>query len=306
MEKKFLLPGEFHVTRKPMQLVTVLGSCVSVCLYNRTNGLAGMNHFVFPEGNNIDKLNRGRYGNTANNLIAQSLFAVDAERSHYIAKIFGGSNPLQSDVGGDTKIGVRNIQAAETFLSRIGVPLREKIVGSKKCYRIYFDTSTGNVKVEEIARAGDQESKLKQDISLGKAKNKRVLVVDDSSLVRKVLTNTINSITGYEVCGQAANAFEARDILVNLNPDIMTLDIIMPKLDGISFLKKVNQHFPMPVIICSTIAKEGTAIQKEAYDSGAVEVIDKDTLELYKGADTVKKTISLKLDSALKKFNIRM
>ena len=79
----------------------------------------------------------------------------------------------------------------------------------------------------------------------------------------------------------------------------------MPKLDGISFLKKVTQHFPMPVIICSTIAKEGTAIQKEAYASGAVEVIDKDTLELYKGADNVKKTISSKLDSALRKFKVR-
>lgn len=302
MEKKFLLPGEFHVTRKPMTLVTVLGSCVSVCLYNKTSGLAGMNHFVFPEGANINKINRGRYGSTANNLIAQSLFAVDAERSHYVAKIFGGSNPLQADIGSDTKIGARNILAAENFLAEVGIPIIEKVVGNKKGYRIYFDTSVGNVKVEEIDHTSDAESKLKQYISSGKAKNKRVLVVDDSALVRKVLTNTINGITGYEVCGQAANAFEARDMLVNLNPDIMTLDIIMPKLDGISFLKKVNQHFPMPVIICSTIAKEGTAIQKDAYDSGAVEVIDKDTLELYKGVDTVKKTISLKLDSALRKF----
>ena len=305
MEKKFLLPGEFHVTRKPMNLVTVLGSCVSLCLYNRSSGLAGMNHFVFPHGDGIDKANKGRYGNTANNLIAQSLFAVDAERSHYEAKIYGGANPLQSDNGTDTKIGSRNVTAVEKFLNDNKIPIKEKIVGNKKGYRIYFNTGNGNVTVEEITRAGDAESKLKADLSSGKVKNKRVLVVDDSALVRKVLTNTINSITGYEVCGQAADAFEARDMLVNLTPDIMTLDIIMPKLDGISFLKKVNQHFPMPVIICSTIAKEGTAVQKDAYASGAVEVIDKDTLELYKGAETVKKTISLKLDSALKKFNIR-
>ncbi|MCM8531229.1 MAG: response regulator [Lentisphaeraceae bacterium] len=305
MEKKFLLPGEFHVTKKPMNLVTVLGSCVSVCLYNKISGLAGMNHFVFPEGENIDKVSRGRYGNTANNLIAQSLFAVDAERSHYVAKVYGGANPLQSDTGTDTQIGVRNVKAAEEFLQQVGIPIKEKIVGSKKGYRIYFNTESGDVKVEEIARAGEAEAKLKKDISAGKVKNKRVLVVDDSALVRKVLTSTIDSIVGYEVCGQAANAFEARDMLVNLKPDVMTLDIIMPKLDGISFLKKVTQHFPMPVIICSTIAKEGTAIQKEAYDSGAVEVIDKDTLELYKGVDTVQKTISAKLDSALKKFKVR-
>ena len=76
----------------------------------------------------------------------------------------------------------------------------------------------------------------------------------------------------------------------------------MPKLDGISFLRKVSKHFPMPVIICSTIAKEGTAIQKDAYDSGAIEVIDKDTLELYKGEGKVQKVIQEKLNSAIFKY----
>ena len=193
MEKKFLLPGEFHVTRKPMNLVTVLGSCVSVCLYNKTNGLAAMNHFVFPQGDGIDKVSRGRYGNTANNLIAQSLFAVDAEKSHYVAKVYGGANPLQSDSGADTQIGVRNVEAAENFLRQIGIPIVEKVVGSKKGYRIYFDTSCGDVTVEEITRAGDAESKLKADLSSGRVKNKRVLVVDDSALVRKVLKNTMTN-----------------------------------------------------------------------------------------------------------------
>jgi two-component system, chemotaxis family, protein-glutamate methylesterase/glutaminase len=305
MEKKFLLPGEFHVTKKPMNIVTVLGSCVSICLHNRFNGTAAMNHFVFPEGQNIDKNSRGRYGNTACDLIAQSLFAVDPERSHYTAKIFGGANPLQTDNGTDTQIGARNVKMAEDFLSRARIPIKEKITGSKRGYRIYFNTENADVKVEEIVRAEEKEAQLKKEISLGRTANKRVLVVDDSALVRKVLTTTINSITGYEVCGQAANAFEARDMLVNLTPDVMTLDIIMPKLDGISFLKKVTQHFPMPVVICSTIAKEGTAIQKEAYDSGALEVIDKDTLELYKGADKVKSVISNKLDSAIKKFAVK-
>jgi two-component system, chemotaxis family, protein-glutamate methylesterase/glutaminase len=306
MDKKFLLPGEYHVTQKPMNIVTVLGSCVSVCLYNQTRGIAGMNHFIFPYSENVSALERGRYGNSSNSLIANSLFAVDPNRSNYIAKIYGGATPmLNSNIELDNQIGARNIEAAEAFLKSEGILIREKIVGSKRGYRIYFDTSNGDVKVEEILRQADSESELKQSISAGLTKNKRVLVVDDSQLVRKVLSSTINSITGYEVCGEAGNAFEARDMLVNLKPDIMTLDIIMPKLDGISFLKKVTQHFPLPVIICSTIAKEGSSIQKEAYESGAVEVIDKDTLELYKGADTVKSTIQAKLKSAEAKFRIR-
>ena len=285
-----------------MNLVTVLGSCVSLCLYNKMHGLAAMNHFVFPNGENVDKSSRGRYGNTANQLILNSLLAVDAERSHYVAKIYGGANPLNSDVGSDTQIGARNVAAVESFLSAEKIPIVEKITGSEKGYRIYYNTQIGDVTVEEITRASDRDKQLQQDIKTGKVQNKRVLVVDDSALVRKVLTNTINALPGYEVCGQAANAFEARDMLVNLTPDVMTLDIIMPKLDGISFLRKVTKHFPLPVIICSTIAKEGTSIQRDAYEAGAVEVIDKDTLELYKGEDKVKKVIQDKLQSALTKY----
>ena len=304
MEKKFLLPGEYFVTRKSMSLVTVLGSCVSVWLYNKYVNLASMNHFVFPEGQDDSANSKGRYGNTAMDIITRSLFAVDAEKSHYTAKVFGGASPLKTDIGNATNIGARNIEAAEKYLQAQGIPIVEKITGSKKGYRIYFDTSTGNVKTEEIISASDQENELKKKIAAGKVAAKKVLVVDDSALVRKVLTNTINSLPDYTVCGQAADAFEARDMLVNSSPDVMTLDIIMPKLDGISFLKKVTQHFPIPVIICSTIAKEGTAVQKDAFASGALEVIDKDTLELYKGEEQVKKVIKQKLDSAIAKFKV--
>jgi len=304
MEKKFLLPGEYFVTRKPMTLVTVLGSCVSVCLYNKHSNLAAMNHFVFPEGEDNTANSKGRYGNSAMDIITRSLFAVDAEKSHYTAKVFGGASPLKTDIGNATNIGSRNIEAAEKYLEAQGIPIVEKITGSKKGYRIYFDTSTGDVKTEEIISAADQEKALQKDLATGKVAAKKVLVVDDSALVRKVLTNTINSMPEYTVCGQAADAFQARDMLVNNSPDVMTLDIIMPKLDGISFLRKVTQHFPMPVIICSTIAKEGTAVQKDAFDAGALEVIDKDTLELYKGEDQVKKVIKQKLDSAIAKFKV--
>ena len=304
MEKKFLLPGEYFVTRKPMTLVTVLGSCVSVCLYNKVSKLAAMNHFVFPESDGSDNTSKGRYGNTAMDIITKSLFAVDAELSHYEAKVFGGASPLKTDLGNATNIGHRNVEAAEKYLEQAGIKVVEKITGSKKGYRIYFDTDSGNVKTEEIISAADQEKELQNKVAAGKIAAKKVLVVDDSALVRKVLTNAINAMPEYTVCGQAANAFEARDMLINNTPDVMTLDIIMPKLDGISFLKKVTQHFPLPVIICSTIAKEGTAVQKDAYSAGALEVIDKDTLELYKGEEQVKKVIKQKLDSAIAKFKV--
>ncbi len=130
MEKKFLLPGEYFVTRKPMTLVTVLGSCVSVCLYNNFSKLAAMNHFVFPEGEDSTSNSKGRYGNSAMEIITRSLFAVDDKKSHYTAKIFGGASPLKTDIGNSTNIGVRNIQIAEKFLSAQGISVVEKITGS--------------------------------------------------------------------------------------------------------------------------------------------------------------------------------
>ena len=265
-----------------------------------------MLHFVFPSGKNISPTDGGRYGNTALPLITQSLFAIDAEPGNYEAHLFGGATPLQTRESGDTvRIGARNIEQAREFLEQMRIPIVEEKTGNSRGYRIYFDTSQGFVKTEEIMRSVDREAQLKQDLSTGKTLNKRVLVVDDSPLVCKLLSTAINEIPGYEVCGQAANAFEARDLLVSLKPDLMTLDIIMPKLDGISFLKKVMQHFPMPVIICSTIAKEGSAIRKDAFDVGAVEVIDKDSLELYKGLDKVKKVIEVQFKSALARYAVR-
>ena len=267
----------------------------------------GYESFRISSGDNISQNDRGRYGNTALPLIAQSLFAIDAEPKHYEARIFGGATPLQTQsvTAGDARIGPRNLEVAENFLAQMRIPVVERKTGNNRGYRIYFDTSKGVVTTEEIIRSSDREEQLKQDISTGKQANKRVLIVDDSPLVCKLLGTAINEIPGYEVCGKAANAFEARDLLVSLKPDVMTLDIIMPKLDGISFLRKVMQHFPMPVVICSTIAKEGSAIRKDAFDAGAVEVIDKDSLELYKGLDKVKSVVETRLKSALAKFSVR-
>ena len=246
-----------------------------------------MNHFVFPEGENISQEDRGRYGVTAIPLITKSLLNVDGNIDNYTAKIFGGASPLNANTG----IGSRNIAIAEKHMAEFGIPIVEKITGGTAGYRIYFDTLSGEVKTEEINKHSAQ-----------KAQNKRVLIVDDSSTVRKVLCSVVNAIDGYEVCGMAEDAFQARDLLVSLEPDIMILDIIMPKLDGISFLERVTKHFPTPVIICSTIAKEGTPVRNDAFKAGAVEVIDKDTLELYKNPDQVRRTIKEKLQSALIKF----
>lgn len=103
----------------------------------------------------------------------------------------------------------------------------------------------------------------------------RVLVVDDSAVVRKVFTEELSRHPDIEVIGAAPDPYVARDKIVHLRPDVITLDIEMPRMDGLTFLRKLMKHFPLPVIIVSSLTTEGGAVALEAIESGAVDVICK-------------------------------
>jgi two-component system chemotaxis response regulator CheB len=103
----------------------------------------------------------------------------------------------------------------------------------------------------------------------------RVLIVDDSAVVRKMLTRELAKDPGIEVIATAADPYIARDKIVSLRPDVITLDVEMPRMDGITFLKKLMQHMPMPVIVISSLSGEGTKTALEAMSAGAVDVVGK-------------------------------
>ena len=86
------------------------------------------------------------------------------------------------------------------------------------------------------------------------------------------------------------------------DPDVICLDIIMPKIDGITFLKKLFLFMPKPVIIISTVAQEGSKLREQAYAIGEVDVIDKEDLAMYKGMDTVRHVLSSKIKAAASVF----
>ena len=103
----------------------------------------------------------------------------------------------------------------------------------------------------------------------------KVLVVDDSALVRKLLTEELNKQKDIEVVGTAMNPYIARDKIVKLNPDVLTLDLEMPRMDGLSFLAKLMKHFPMPVVVVSSLTPKNSQNALNALRLGAVEVICK-------------------------------
>ncbi|MGH9722300.1 MAG: protein-glutamate methylesterase/protein-glutamine glutaminase [Bryobacteraceae bacterium] len=103
----------------------------------------------------------------------------------------------------------------------------------------------------------------------------RVLIVDDSAIVRKLLTETLSREPDIEVVGTAPDPYVARDKIVALRPDVLTLDIEMPRMDGLTFLRRIMQHHPMPVIVISSVAQSSCHTAIDALRSGAVDVIAK-------------------------------
>lgn len=106
----------------------------------------------------------------------------------------------------------------------------------------------------------------------------KVLVVDDSQVVRSLLTRELSRDPDIEVIGTAPDAFVARDKIVAMRPDVITLDIEMPRMDGITFLRKLMEWFPIPVIIVSGLTPKGCALSLEALEIGAIDVIEKPAL----------------------------
>lgn len=108
----------------------------------------------------------------------------------------------------------------------------------------------------------------------------RVLIVDDSAVIRRLLEKFLTSSPDIEVVGSAADPYIARDKLVQLKPDVMTLDVEMPRMDGISFLEKVMQHMPTRTIIFSSLAKTGSETYFRALEAGAIEIMEKPSIDV--------------------------
>ncbi|MGZ5036742.1 MAG: protein-glutamate methylesterase/protein-glutamine glutaminase [Usitatibacter sp.] len=106
----------------------------------------------------------------------------------------------------------------------------------------------------------------------------RVLVVDDSRMIRDVLTEILNSQPDIEVVGAAADAFEARDMIKQLAPDVVTLDVEMPKMNGLEFLDKLMRARPTPVVMISAATERGSEVTFRALELGAVDFVTKPKL----------------------------
>jgi len=111
----------------------------------------------------------------------------------------------------------------------------------------------------------------------------KVLVIDDSALIRSLLTEIINSQRDMEVVGAAPDPLIARDMIKQLNPDVLTLDVEMPKMDGLDFLERLMRLRPMPVVMVSTLTERGSEITMRALELGAIDFVTKPKMSIVDG-----------------------
>ncbi|SEN07159.1 protein-glutamate methylesterase/protein-glutamine glutaminase [Nitrosomonas marina] len=123
----------------------------------------------------------------------------------------------------------------------------------------------------------------------------RVLIIDDSALVRKMLTEIINSQADMEVIGAAPDPLIAREMIREMNPDVLTLDVEMPKMDGLDFLERLMRLRPTPVLMISTLTGKGSEVTFRALELGAVDFIAKPKIDIVSGLQDYTNQIVAKL-----------
>ena len=301
MEKAFILPGELTFAKVPTNITTVLGSCVAICLWDRSKKMGGMNHFLLPE-----PTANGETGNkfaeyATKNLIKEAIKAR-CEMKNLKATIYGGGEVITT-FNQNVSIGQRNIQAAMNLCISMRIPYVIGDVGGEQSRRITMDSTTGQVQVHKVEKSSAAAPKtVLADQGRAKVfqKKPRVLVVDDSATVRKIVRRAIEEDGRMEVCDEAADPFEAREKIIESVPDVISLDIMMPKMNGLEFLKRIMYFKPIPTVVLSTLVQEGNRLWIDLKKAGALSMVNKDDMKIYQSSDNLKENLIPKLYLAAK------
>ncbi|RYZ81153.1 MAG: response regulator, partial [Proteobacteria bacterium] len=256
---------------------TVLGSCVSVCIFSRKHKAGAINHFALPTFDYVNALpNDGDqfcFGDRSiPHMIAEFLRVTGATVSDLEAKVIGGASVLLKNEASRI-VGPVNISLAREMLAAAGIPIVGEDVGGIKGRKVQFYPATGRVRVAPIKDELIAASKNPEGM-----RKPRVLVVDDSKTIRDLLKRILTDGDELEVVGFAENPLIAEKMIQTLKPDVITLDIYMPEMDGITFLEQYLPKNPLPVVLITSISLDDGGKVLRGLEMGAVDYIQKPSL----------------------------
>lgn len=291
--------GEIFVSDEPAVISTILGSCVSVCMFTTDGKTGGIIHFALPDRSyaNGHQRNDLHFGDLAIKTLHDEIVSRGVDPKRLQAKIAGGANVIEH-IKHSANIGDLNIAMAKESLSLLKVPLVGEHVGGQTGRKIYFYTKSGRLRVALLTSdSASTEASIEKkapratsgmiakpnapakpiDLVPPRSRNTekvRVFIVDDSKTIRDILTRLL-TCSGIEVVGTAANPVEAEPLILRLKPDVITLDIHMPVMDGVTFLEHFLPRHPIPVVMVTSINLEEVGPVFKALELGAVDYIQK-------------------------------
>jgi CheY-like chemotaxis protein/chemotaxis receptor (MCP) glutamine deamidase CheD len=269
------MPGDVFVGDAQYRVRTLLGSCVSITLWHP---VAHRRHVALPAARPrpappaIDK--PGMYGADAMQLLVDGLAQHGVPLMQCQGKIFGGGAmfPRNSKV---RDIGMQNGDLRARCCANTAYTLVSESLFGEGHRQLIFTIRSGEVLSRQVPPEPGWGGKEKDGMS-----GIKVMIVDDSAVVRQVLSGLLNAAPGITVTHAVANPLLAMERMKVQWPDVIVLDVEMPKMDGITFLRKLMAERPTPVVICSTLTEKGAQTSVEALTAGAVAIITKPRLDL--------------------------
>lgn len=158
-------PGEYYTSKDDIYIATVLGSCISVALYDIKQGFGGMNHFMLPKSNRDEPLSsedEGRFGNYAMELLINDMINKGSSKQSLRAKVFGGGNVLDAGNSQMNMTGINNINFALNYLKAENIPIIVNDTGGIFPRKIYFNPLTSKVYLKRIQKSGQSVEQIKQ------------------------------------------------------------------------------------------------------------------------------------------------
>lgn len=273
MKNYFLQPGELQFSAEPSEITTVLGSCVAVCIWDKDRCVGGMCHYYLPKkeyssssANRIND-NPNNFGDIAIVNLLKKFKKTGSERNSLVAKVIGGGHVVEIDSIQQNDIGRLNGEVALNILKSMRIPIVGTSLGDYSSRKVVFNTKNGDLRFQKI--------KTEYSRKISEAKKIKVLIVDDAKPIRMILRRVIEQDPKLEIFGEAADPYEAKQLMKSGTPDVITLNIKMPKMDGVTFLSHYMATNPIPTIMVSSLNPNESDDVFRALELGAFHYLKK-------------------------------